>query len=323
MRKQPDHYEDRPGIARSPWRKRDADAARASRQAYAAGAQAEEAANSLVTSDRLADAAVTTAKLANLAVDVTKLADLSVQAAKLADSAVTATKIANAAVGSAAIASAAIGSAHIANAAILSAHIGSAVIQTAHIGDAQITSAKIVSLSADKISAGTIQGSIFLTGYTNGFRIKMGDYTMNNAILWQPQSTGTGATIDWDGTRFWLSGPTRLGGRLDVQGGIYSEGLSVAYKGSYTSGGSSQANTGGNSDSTSGNTGNTSGASTSTTGGASALSTYGEKPAGSIDHVHDLYDHTHGFAHTHTLNGHSHSMQGHVHGMGHVHTITL
>lgn len=116
-----------------------------------------------VDSSKLAASAVTTAKLANLAVDVTKLADLAVEAAKLANSSVTMTKIANAAVGSAAIAALAVGTAHIANAAITNVQIANGTIINALIANATIESAKIVSLSADKITGGTISATVSMT----------------------------------------------------------------------------------------------------------------------------------------------------------------
>lgn len=81
------------------------------------------------------------------------LANLAVGSANIQSAAITSAKIADAAVGSAAIA----------NAAIKKAHLGTAIIDTAHIIDGAITNAKIGSLSADKITSGTIN-AIDITG---------------------------------------------------------------------------------------------------------------------------------------------------------------
>lgn len=148
-----------------------------------------------VVSGMLADAVVTTEAIADLAINSDKLADLAVEAAKLANSSVTTTKIANAAVGSAAIAAAAIGTAHIANAAILNAHIA----------DATISSAKINSLNADVINAGTITGRTLIANggsgsdvwVENSGQIRFRDGGITKAYLYQ---SGGRLYIDADET---------------------------------------------------------------------------------------------------------------------------
>lgn len=55
---------------------------------------------------------------------------------------------------------------HIANSAITSAKIGNAEITSAKIGNGEITNAKIQSLSADKITGGTISATISIDGPT-------------------------------------------------------------------------------------------------------------------------------------------------------------
>lgn len=169
-----------------------------------------------VVAQILADAAVTTSKLATAAVDNTKLAALAVDAAKLADSAVTSTKIANAAVGSAAIANLAVGNAQIANLAVTDAKIANATITGAkianatitggliagstivgaNIADSTITNSKILNLSADKITAGTITGSTIqtaasgkravLTQNTNDLRFYD---SSNQSLAWVGEAT--------------------------------------------------------------------------------------------------------------------------------------
>jgi hypothetical protein len=204
------------GLSSEP-RKRDSANARS---ASSAQETADTARSEEITGDRLADAAVTTRALANLAVDVTKLADLSVEAAKLAGSSVTATKIANAAVGAAAIANLAVG--------------------TAHIADAAITDAKIDSLSANKITAGTIsgitiEGTWFYTPYQSNYRISIGESLLENRITWQGTTGYTNVVLSASTSGLLdLSGKLRISNGLDVNGGpIKSEGATVAIKGSY------------------------------------------------------------------------------------------
>jgi hypothetical protein len=162
-------------------------------------------------------------KIADSLIGNTKLANLAVDAAKLANSSVTATKIANLAVGTAAIqtgsittaliANAAIGSAQIADAAITSAKIGTASIGAAAIQDLAVTnakianlaidSAKIASMTADKITAGSIavgqhiQSAGYVSG-SAGWRIdgsgsaEFSNVTVRGSVV---GSTITGGTI--------------------------------------------------------------------------------------------------------------------------------
>lgn len=119
-----------------------------------------------VTDAHIANLAVTSAKIDDLAVTNAKIGNLSVSTAKIEDLAVSRAKIGNAAIGSAQIDSAVITYAHIANATIKTANIESAAIttaliatgaiQTAQISDGSITDAKIVDLTANKITAGTL-----------------------------------------------------------------------------------------------------------------------------------------------------------------------
>ncbi len=133
-----------------------------------AGALADGA----VTGDQLADGAVETAKLADQAVAAGKIANNAVETAKLADQAVAAGKIADSAV------------------------------QTTKLADGAVTDAKVGSLSADKITSGTIDASLInvtnlhadsiTVGKINGQQIAPGAI---NASLLAPGAV-TGAAID-------------------------------------------------------------------------------------------------------------------------------
>ena len=122
--------------------------------------------NACIQSANIADAAITNAKIAELAVDTGNIKALAVTNAKIASSAVTNAKIANATITGAKIASATIAAANITDATISTAKIALGAITTAliaegavgtlQIADASITDAKIVALTADKITAGTI-----------------------------------------------------------------------------------------------------------------------------------------------------------------------
>lgn len=109
-----------------------------------------------VETAHIKDANVTTAKIVDAAITSAKIADLSVTSAKIDDLAVTTAKIAQAAIGSAQIADAAIETAKIALGAITSALIKQGAVGTAQIADASITDAKVVDLSANSITAGTL-----------------------------------------------------------------------------------------------------------------------------------------------------------------------
>jgi hypothetical protein len=164
-----------------------------------------------ITNSLLGSGAVATINVQNLAITNPLLASLAVQAANLATGSVTSTAIAAAAVGTAAIQNAAITNALIANlavsgaqiqsATITGANIASATIGTANIGtgvitnaliatatitgakiaSATITDANITSLSATKLTAGTISATISITSptitCTNGFEVTAGGLT--------------------------------------------------------------------------------------------------------------------------------------------------
>ncbi|CAN2247504.1 phage tail spike protein [Bacillus vallismortis] len=101
----------------------------------------------------LTDGSVTSDFIANAAIGSAHIQNAAINSANIADAVITSAKIAEAAVGTAAIQ----------NAAITKAHLKTAIIDTAHIIDGAITNAKIGSLSADKITSGTIK-AIDITG---------------------------------------------------------------------------------------------------------------------------------------------------------------
>ncbi len=109
-----------------------------------------------VTAEQLANGAVSSMKLENLSVTTAKIADASIDVAKIADAAITAAKIADATITAAKIQNATIDTAKIALGAITSALIEKGAVGTMQIADGSITSAKIVSLNADVINAGTL-----------------------------------------------------------------------------------------------------------------------------------------------------------------------
>lgn len=102
------------------------------------------------------DAAIVTAKILDSSITRAKIADLAVDSAKIDDLAVTTAKIAQAAITNAKIANAAVGTAQIALGAITAALIENGAIGTAQIADASITDAKIVELSANRITTGVL-----------------------------------------------------------------------------------------------------------------------------------------------------------------------
>lgn len=131
-----------------------------------------------ITTTQITDGSITTAKVVTGAITANEIAALAVTAGKIAADAVIAGTIAAGAIRAvdAAFDAAAIQTADIADAIIQTAKIGDLqvtalkiadlTITSAKIADATITSAKIISLVADKISAGTISASVSLTSPT-------------------------------------------------------------------------------------------------------------------------------------------------------------
>jgi phage minor structural protein len=129
-------------------------------------------ANAAITTAKIADAAITTAKIANAAIDNAKIAAAAIDTAKIQDGAITNAKIAVGAIDSAKISHAAIDTAHIKAGAITTALIAQGAVGTAQIADGSITDAKIVSLNASKINAGTINtGQVTIQGANGKLKI--------------------------------------------------------------------------------------------------------------------------------------------------------
>jgi len=112
-----------------------------------------------INNAKIADASISTAKIQNAAINNAKIAIAAIDTANIKDGAITNAKIANASIDNAKIADASISTAKIQNGAITTALIGTGAVQTAQIADSSITDAKIVSLTANKITAGTIDAS--------------------------------------------------------------------------------------------------------------------------------------------------------------------
>lgn len=113
-------------------------------------------AGAAIDTANIRDGAIANAKIADAAVTRAKIADLAVGSAQIDDLAVTTAKIAQAAITNAQIANAAIDTAKIALGAITAALIEQGAVGTAQIADGSITDAKIVELTANKITAGVL-----------------------------------------------------------------------------------------------------------------------------------------------------------------------
>lgn len=113
-------------------------------------------ADATITTAKIQDAAVTAAKIATATITQANIASASIGTAQIIDAAISAAKIADATVTNAKIADAAINTAKIALGAITTALIDSGAVGTAQIADGSITDAKIVTLTANKINAGTL-----------------------------------------------------------------------------------------------------------------------------------------------------------------------
>ena len=113
-------------------------------------------AGAAIDTANIKDGAIDTAKITDAAITRAKIADLAVGSAQIDDLAVTTAKIAQAAITSALIQDAAIDTAKIALGAITAALIEQGAVGTMQIADGSITDAKIVELTANKITAGQL-----------------------------------------------------------------------------------------------------------------------------------------------------------------------
>ena len=132
--------------------------------------------SSVVAGYQLSEGAVTGTKIAAGAVSGSNLRELSVTNGKIAHAAIGTANIQDAAITRAQIADAAVGTAQIGLAAITQALIGAEAVGTTQIADGSITDAKIVTLTANKINAGTLSVErLELVGSTNSIV-----YALNN-----------------------------------------------------------------------------------------------------------------------------------------------
>lgn len=183
-------------------------------------------ATATIDTANITDGAITNAKIENAAVDNAKIAVAAINTANIIDGAITNAKIANATIDNAKIADAAISTAKIQTGAITTALIETGAVGTAQIADGSITDAKIVSLTANKISAGTIDtGQVTVQG-TNG-KLKIAN---NRLQVFDSQTTPVERVslgdINNDGTVYGL----RVRGAdgttiLYDQNGVYNAGI--------------------------------------------------------------------------------------------------
>jgi phage minor structural protein len=147
--------------------------------------------NAQITEALIADASISNAKIQSAAIDTANIKDAVITNAKISngaistvkiqDASVTNAKIANAAISSANIQDAAIGTAKIATGAITNALISNSAVGTTQIADGSITDAKIVSLTANKITAGTIDAAEIDVVNLNAANINVG--TINGSQI--------------------------------------------------------------------------------------------------------------------------------------------
>lgn len=167
-----------------------------------------------ITNAKIGTAAIKTANIAVGNITTALIADAQITAAKIVDGSITTAKIGLAQITEANIQNASIGTATIKVGAITNALIGNQAVGTAQIADGSITDAKVVSLSASKITAGTIDAAkinvINLTadsltvGSINGNKLvdgsvtglKIIDGTLTNAKIADNTITGSKLVTD-------------------------------------------------------------------------------------------------------------------------------
>lgn len=144
---------------------------------------AEKLAADCVTAGKIAAASVSSEKIASGAVTAEKLASASITADKLAASSVTAEKIAAGAVTAGAVAAASLTADRLAAGTITaqSGVLANACVSGAQIADLSVTDGKIVSLTASKLTAGTIDASLINVENLRADNITAG--TLNGAVI--------------------------------------------------------------------------------------------------------------------------------------------
>lgn len=179
--------------------------------------------NIVITTAKIQDGAITTAKIGSLQVATGNIALLAVGSAQITDLAVTTAKIGNlqvttAKIGllqvtSAQIANATIGTAQIALLAVTTGLIANAAVDTAQIKDGSITDAKVVTLTANKITAGTINAAVITVTNLNAANITVGTI---NGVQISPATIAGSNVIPGTITNTLISANTITGDRLVV-----------------------------------------------------------------------------------------------------------
>ena len=112
-----------------------------------------------ITSAKILDGTIQNADIANGTIENAKIKDATIETAKIKDAAITTAKINDAAITTAKIGDAAITNAKIGSAAIGTANIQQAAITNALIANEAVGNAQIIGVSANKLTAGTIDAS--------------------------------------------------------------------------------------------------------------------------------------------------------------------
>lgn len=121
--------------------------------------------HSAIHSAHIADSSITNAHIENGAITNAKIGNMAVDSANIQDGAITTAHIADASISNAKIATMAVDTANIALGAIKQALIANGAVGSAQIADASITDAKIVELTANKITAGVLEvARLIITG---------------------------------------------------------------------------------------------------------------------------------------------------------------
>ncbi len=180
-------------------------------------------ANATITNAQIALATIQNSNIENATITGAKIALATITSANIANATITNAKIANATIQNSKIEDATITAAKIALATITTALIQNAAITTALIANAAITDAKIQSLSAGKITAGTITATIsiespHITSVSGSNSIDLnngvltiagigGIMTLSNG-LFESAVNGSGDSTVISGGFFQVNGPT-------------------------------------------------------------------------------------------------------------------
>lgn len=150
------------------------------------------------TNMQVQNLSVGTATIADASITTAKIADAAITSAKIQDATITGADIASATITNANIANATITGANIANATITNANLGSAIVQTGNIANLAVTNSLLATgISADKITVGTLDGSLITVKNLVADNIVTGTLTLASANLVQNSDFMTGDFTDW------------------------------------------------------------------------------------------------------------------------------